>query len=161
MVQGQKEGIPDRQTDRQGGVNTFSWMDSMFTNASPCPWQAGRCQDHLSTLGNCPRKRIHEHSESIQEKQQLATHLEKEKGFLGAKRAEPLSSGEIQETALNPSGIIYSSSSLQSEEIEIAFKKPINAELSNKHEMRLEEKVRFLWTLCERQRSCPSTPEYL
>lgn len=83
-------------TDRQGGVNTFLldrlWM---FTNASPCPWQAGGYQDHLSTPGNCPRKRIHEHSESIQEKQQLATHLEKEKGFLGAKRAELLSSGEI------------------------------------------------------------------
>ena len=75
-------------------IASDNWLHEF--KPQPIPGKQEGWQDHLSVLGHHTGKWINEQSESIQEKRQLATQLgKKKKDSLGAKTAEPLSSGEI------------------------------------------------------------------
>lgn len=121
------------------------------------PGKQEGCQDHLFVLGKKEK-----YSWTFRVHPGEGATPKKEKGFPWSKESRAIiiwrDLGDSSESLRNH--IVKFISSIRRDR-NCLLKKPIYAELSNKHKMRLEEKVWFLWTLCERQRSCHSTPEYL
>lgn len=87
--------IPHSSSSTLGWMSHSSmhclWLQAHGFNPQPIPGKQEGCQDHLYVLGHHTGKCIHEQWEPIKEQQQSAT----QRGKKGAKRAEPLSSGEI------------------------------------------------------------------